>query len=331
MNATMYTRWLATVAALLAVVVVALGAWTRLSDAGLGCPDWPGCYGHLTVPAAEHELARAAELFPEHTVVAHKAWPEMIHRYFAASLGLLILTLAIFSWCLRRTGHPTVLPLLLFVLVCIQGAFGAWTVTMKLMPIVVTTHLLLGFATLSLLTVLAVQLHGKINRFAVGHGVRRHLYVALLLVVGQIALGGWTSSNYAALACTELPVCQGDWWAQSDFAEGFVLHVADRNYEFGVLDHPARVAIHSSHRLGAWLVLLVVGVLVWRLWRQGGNSRRHGAWIGGVLLAQISLGIANVVFGLPLWIAVAHNGVGALLLISVLLAVLATTRAREVP
>src|SRR3990167_2715567 len=260
MNATKYTRWLATFAALLTVVVVALGAWTRLSDAGLGCPDWPGCYGHWTVPTTDAQLERAAELFPEHQVQIAKAWPEMIHRHFAKLLGLTIFVIAFFAWRNRKQGHPISLPLVLAVLVCVQGAFGAWTVTMKLMPIVVTTHLLLGFSTLSLLTVLALQLHGKISPLPVTGSLRRHLLLALILVFVQIALGGWTSSNYAALACHELPVCQADWWAQSDFSAGFSLHLADINYEFGVLEHGARVAIHSAHRLGAWLVLLVVGL-----------------------------------------------------------------------
>ncbi len=328
-HATRHTRWLATFAALLTVVVVGLGAWTRLSDAGLGCPDWPGCYGHWTVPLTESQLARAAELFPDQQVVVAKAWPEMIHRHFAKLLGLSILVLAFLSWRNRKQGHPVGLPLFLAVLVCVQGAFGAWTVTMKLMPIVVTTHLLLGFTTLSLLTVLALQLHGKIPSLSVSSSLRRHVLAALVLVIGQIALGGWTSSNYAALACTELPVCQGEWWSQGDYKEGFSLHLADINYEFGVLQHQARVAIHSAHRIGAWLVLLVVGALVWRLWRQRGVGVGYAGLIGGLLVTQIALGISNVVFGLPLWVAVAHNGFGALLLISLLLTVLATGRTRE--
>ncbi len=329
MNATKYTRWLATFAALLTVVVVALGAWTRLSDAGLGCPDWPGCYGHWTVPTTEAQLAQAAALFPEQQVEMSKAWPEMIHRHFAKLLGLTILVLAFLAWRNRKQGHPVGLPLFLAVLVCVQGAFGAWTVTMKLMPVVVTTHLLLGFTTLSLLTVLALQLHGKIAPLAVSKNLRRHITAALVLVVMQIALGGWTSSNYAALACTDLPVCQGEWWSQADFAEGFSLHLADINYEFGVLQHNARVAIHSAHRVGAWLVLALVGWLIVRLWQHGPIGRRYGGLIGGLLLVQIALGISNVVFGLPLWIAVAHNGVGALLLISVLLVALATAKKGE--
>lgn len=329
MNATKYTRWLATFAALLTVVVVALGAWTRLSDAGLGCPDWPGCYGHWTVPTSESQLMRAAELFPDQQFEAAKAWPEMIHRHFAKLLGLTVLLLAFLSWRNRKHGHPVGLPLFLAVLVCVQGAFGAWTVTMKLMPVVVTTHLLLGFTTLSLLTVLALQLHGKIAELSVGKSLRRHLVAALVLVIAQIALGGWTSSNYAALACTDLPICQGEWWSQADFAEGFSLHLADINYEFGVLQHDARVAIHSAHRIGAWLVLALVGWLIFRLWQHGQIGRRYASLIGGLLLAQIALGISNVVFGLPLWVAVAHNGVGALLLISVLLVVLATAKKGE--
>lgn len=329
MNTTKYTRWLATFAAVLAVVVVALGAWTRLSDAGLGCPDWPGCYGHWTVPTTDAQLQRAAELFPEHKVEMAKAWPEMIHRHFAKLLGLTILLTAALAWRARKQGHPVVLPLVLAVLVCVQGAFGAWTVTMKLMPVVVTTHLLLGFTTLSLLTVLALQLHGVLRPITVSASLRAHLLASLVLVFGQIGLGGWTSSNYAALACTELPVCQGNWWSEGDFDQGFSLHLADINYEFGVLDHAARVAIHSAHRIGAWLVLLVVGALVWRLWRHAGAARLYGHVIATLLTVQIALGISNVVFGLPLAVAVAHNGVGALLLISLLLTVLAS-RYREV-
>lgn len=329
MNATKYTRWLATFAALLTVVVVGLGAWTRLSDAGLGCPDWPGCYGHWTVPMTETQLARAAELFPEQQVVADKAWPEMIHRHFAKLLGLTILVMAALAWRGRKQGHPIALPLFLAILVCVQGAFGAWTVTMKLMPIVVTTHLLLGFTTLSLLTVLALQLHGKVRPLTVSNNLRRHLWLAFALVVAQIALGGWTSSNYAALACTELPVCQGDWWTQADFAEGFSLHLADINYEFGVLAHEARVAIHSAHRVGAWLVLAVVGVLIWRLWQLAGAGRQYAGLLAGLLLVQIALGISNVLFGLPLWNAIAHNGVGALLMISMLLTALAASNKGE--
>jgi len=325
MDATKFTRWLATFAALLAVVVVALGAWTRLSDAGLGCPDWPGCYGHLSVPKEAHELMRAAELFPAQQVQPHKAWPEMIHRYFAATLGLIILITAVLAWRARQQRHPVKLPLVLAALVCVQGAFGAWTVTLKLMPVVVTTHLLLGFTTLSLLSVLALQLHGKLSPLPVSAPIRRNVLLALIVVAMQIALGGWTSANYAALVCVELPICQGDWWSQADYAAGFALHLADRNYEFGILEPGARLAIHSAHRIGAWLVLLVVGALVWRLWRRGRTSQRYGSLMGSLLLVQIALGVANVVLSLPLAIAVAHNGVGALLLISVLLATVASS------
>lgn len=311
---------LALFATLLAVVVVMLGAYTRLSHAGLGCPDWPGCYGFLGVPMSEHTQSLAQTRFPEAPVEVAKGWYEMIHRYFAGALGLVILGLAVQA--LRRRGEPgqpVKLPLFLLALVTLQAAFGMWTVTLKLWPQVVTAHLLGGFATLSLLFLLSLRLSGAVRPLAqVSPRLRSLAALALLLVVGQIALGGWVSSNYAAVACVDLPTCHGEWWPAMDFANGFHLtqHIGP-NYLGGQLDSDARTAIHMSHRLGAVLLSLVLLLLAWRLKRNG--LPRLGALLLVALAVQVSLGISNVIFHLPLLVAVAHNLGGALLLLSLVL------------
>ena len=304
-------------AVLLAGVVVVLGAWTRLSDAGLGCPDWPGCYGFLLVPSSDEHVAVAEARFPEAPVEAHKAWPEMIHRYFASTLGLVILGLTIVFVRSRQEipRPPLKLPIALLALVCLQGAFGAWTVTLKLWPQVVTAHLLGGFTTLSLLWLLYL-------RQSPGWGgawtVPANLFVPALLVMGlvvlQIALGGWVSSNYAALACPDFPTCHGEIVPPLDMMNGFnVFQSVGPNYLGGQLESDARVTIQVMHRLGALFVLLGGGWLAWRLRRQGS---RFGALLAAVLAAQIGLGILNVVLVLPLSIATLHNAGGALVLLT---------------
>ncbi len=311
---------LALFATLLAVVVVLLGAYTRLTHAGLGCPDWPGCYGFIGVPMSEHKQALAEVRFPEAPVEVEKGWNEMVHRYFAGSLGLVILALAVQA--LRRRGEPgqpLKLPLLLLGVVIAQAAFGMWTVTLKLWPQVVTAHLLGGFTTLSLLFLLTLRLSGALP---VLPGISRHLRglaaLALALVIGQIALGGWVSSNYAAVACVDLPTCHGEWLPAMDFANGFHLtqHIGP-NYLGGQLDSEARTAIHMSHRLGALLVTLVLLVLAWRL-RAAGQGRLAVVLLLA-LASQVSLGISNVLLHLPLTVAVAHNGGGAALLLVLVL------------
>ena len=311
---------LALFATLLAAVVVLLGAYTRLTHAGLGCPDWPGCYGFIGVPMSEHKQALAEARFPEAPVEVEKGWNEMVHRYFAGSLGLVILGLAVQA--LRRRGEPgqpLKLPLLLLGVVVLQAAFGMWTVTLKLWPQVVTAHLLGGFTTLALLWLLTLRLSGACPLLPViSTRLRALAALALVLVVGQIALGGWVSSNYAAVACVDLPTCHGQWWPAMDFANGFHLtqHIGP-NYLGGQLDSDARTAIHMSHRLGALLVTLVLLLLAWRL-RAAGQGR-----LGAVLLValgiQISLGISNVLLHLPLAVAVAHNAGGASLLLVLVL------------
>ncbi|MBO2928987.1 COX15/CtaA family protein [Metapseudomonas otitidis] len=310
---------LAALATVLALVVVLLGAYTRLTHAGLGCPDWPGCYGFIGVPQTDAQLAHAERHFPEAPVEAQKGWNEMVHRYFAGTLGLVILGLAVHALARRgRDGQPLRLPLVLLGVVITQAAFGMWTVTLKLWPQVVTAHLLGGFTTLALLFLLSLRLSGALPALDLPAGLRRLAAAALALVIGQIALGGWVSSNYAAVACVDLPTCHGQWWPAMDFANGFHLtqHIGP-NYLGGQLDSDARTAIHMTHRLGALVVTLTLLALAWRL-RGEGLGRLAGLLLA-VLALQVGLGISNVLFHLPLPVAVAHNGGGALLLLTLVL------------
>ena len=295
----------------LAAVVVVLGAYTRLVDAGLGCPDWPGCYGQLGVPTTAQEIARAEAAYPDAPVDAEKAWTEMVHRYAATTLGLVVL--AILALTLRRR-LPWRLPAALAVLVVAQGAFGAWTVTLRLWPQVVTAHLLGGFATLASLWLLALTLRGPDVTSVASHvdsSLRRLAGATLIVLVAQVALGGWVASNYAALACPDFPTCHGEWLPAMDFAAGFdITQSVGPNYLGGLLASDARVAIHVAHRIGAVAVLLIGGVLVWRM------GKRPLAWTLGVaLVVQLALGVANIVFALPLAVAVLHNAGAAFLLL----------------
>jgi cytochrome c oxidase assembly protein subunit 15 len=311
---------------LLTVAVVVLGAFTRLKDAGLGCPDWPTCYGHYMLwPETAEEIAAANALHPEFPFDETIAWPEVVHRYFATTLGLVIIGITLIAWRNRHSyGQPMKLPLFLLGLVIAQGLFGMWTVTLKLWPQVVTAHLLGGFSTLSLLWLLAMRLDNRswarpdvpllqwesLKRLALG---------GLVLVVLQILLGGWTSSNYAALACPDLPTCQGQWLPPMDFTQGFnVFQEIGPNYLGGQMDGEARVAIHFMHRVGAIVVSLYLLFLITRMRKVGGGAdmHAHASLMFVLLLIQVGLGISNVVWSLPLAIAVAHNAVGALLLLS---------------
>lgn len=298
-------------------MVILLGAYTRLTDAGLGCPDWPGCYGQLTVPANPGQVEDKAWL-AQRPLEPEKGWNEMVHRYFAGALGLVILALAVWSWRRRRTRpeQPVWLPTLLLVLVVFQAILGMWTVTLLLKPLVVVGHLLGGFATLALLVLLAWRCAPGRPPVVPGR-LRVGAAIGLLVLVGQIALGGWTSANYAALACLDFPTCQGGWMPTMDFDEAFVLwRGLGVNYEFGVLEHPARTAIHVTHRMGALVTLLVLGWLVFDMLRIGRGLARAAALIGMLLVVQIALGIGNVLLHLPLGVATAHNAVAALLLVS---------------
>jgi cytochrome c oxidase assembly protein subunit 15 len=311
---------LALLATLLALFVVLLGAYTRLTHAGLGCPDWPGCYGFISVPSNDLQLAHAELHFPDTPVHAEKGWSEMIHRYFAGGLGLLIILLAAQAWRRRQQPEqPLKLPLVLLAVVLAQAMFGMWTVTLKLWPQVVTAHLLGGIATLSLLFLLTLRLSGAfVVQPQLPARLQRLAAIGLILVTVQIALGGWVSANYAALACTDVPTCQGQWWPDADFANGFHLtqHIGP-NYLGGKLDSEARTAIHLTHRVGALLVTLSLLSLAWQLKRAG--LKGMAALLVATLAVQISLGISNVLFHLPLITAVAHSAGGAGLMLSMVM------------
>ncbi|RMQ49158.1 hypothetical protein ALQ04_00335 [Pseudomonas cichorii] len=311
---------IALLATLLALFVVLLGAYTRLTHAGLGCPDWPGCYGFISVPASDRQLAHALLHFPGSPVHVEKGWSEMIHRYFAGGLTLAIAWLAIQAWQRRKlSGQPLKLPLSLLGVVLLQAAFGMWTVTLKLWPQVVTAHLLGGVATLSLLFLLTLRLSGALAPLPqVPARLRRWAALGLLLVTLQIALGGWVSANYAALACTDVPTCQGQWWPDTDFTNGFHLtqHIGP-NYLGGKLDNEARTAIHLSHRVGALLVTGTLLSLAWQLKRAGLKGMASGLLLA--LGMQIALGIGNVLLHQPLSLALAHSAGGAGLMLTLIL------------
>jgi cytochrome c oxidase assembly protein subunit 15 len=306
--------------AALCLVVVVLGAYVRLSDAGLGCPDWPGCYGHLVLPGDAETRAAAQSAFPQRELEAGKAWREMIHRYAATSLGIVILLAAALALLNRRSSRqPVMLPLVLLGVVILQGMLGMWTVTLLLKPLIVMGHLLGGLTTLALLAWLLLEDRQR-NADRQARRAPWPVVAGLLILIGQIALGGWTSSNYAALACPDVPTCQGQWWpAQANFAEGFVLwRGLGTNYEFGVLDAPSRVAIHFTHRLGALLTLAVLVSLA--LWVRRRSPvpvvQTATTLVLAAVILQVSIGISIVWFGMPLPLATSHNGVAALLLLS---------------
>jgi cytochrome c oxidase assembly protein subunit 15 len=314
-------RRLALAGVLLALTVVVLGAWVRLSAAGLGCPDWPGCYGHLTAGAAAENIEAVNQAFPHRPFEYHKAIKEMVHRYFASTLGLLILVLAGLAIANRKDPQqPVALPLALVGLVILQGLLGMWTVTLLLKPLIVVLHLVGGLSTLALLAWLAMRPAQPAERAQPAHGNLRKLAVAGLVVLAlQIMLGGWTSSNYAALACPDFPTCQNSFWPDMDMQDAFVLwRGLGIDYEGGVLDHPERVAIHFVHRLGAIAAAVVLGVLSVLAWRRGATPavRAAGVMLGLVLVAQLILGPVMVMRALPLPLATAHNGVAALLLLA---------------
>lgn len=315
---------LSLLSSLLTLAVIVLGAYVRLSHAGLGCPDWPGCYGHLDVPQTDEEVLRANTAYPDRPLEAAKAWKEMVHRYFAGALGFLILTIAVIAWLKQPQGGAR-LHTILLGLVIFQALLGMWTVTLLLKPLVVSAHLLGGLATLALLWWLMLRYSDwqppPLKSARAIHSLCRLTWLCFSVLVLQIALGGWTSTNYAALACYGFPQCNQEWWPAMDFSEAFVLwRGLGIDYEGGVLDHPARVAIHMAHRLGAMLVLLLFSILVIRLWRQaaGRGLKALSLVLLSVLLTQVGLGIANVTQGLPLSIATAHNGGAAVLLITLL-------------
>jgi len=317
---------LARLALFIAFCVIVLGAYVRLSDAGLGCPDWPGCYGELIVPETSEQIGddfrhdESSELHRE--LEPEKAWKEMIHRYLASTLGFLILILAFLAFKNRRDpDQPKVIPFILVGLVVFQGMLGMWTVTLLLKPLIVTAHLLGGMTTLTLLTWLVMATREK-KVIPIMHKENRLLIpitiFAFIVLFVQIFLGGWTSSNYAALICPDFPTCQNHWWPAMDFKEGFTFwRGLGVDYEYGILKADARTAIHMTHRIGALVTFLTISILVIIALRSQVRSiRKAGLLVVFFLILQVTLGITNVVKGLPIYIAVAHNGVAALLLSS---------------
>ena len=314
-------RRAARLGAVLCAIVVVVGAWVRLTDAGLGCPDWPGCYGHVHPAAVVASVADANAAYPSRPFNYQKALHEMVHRYIATTLGLVIIALAVLSWRNRRDPlQPRVLPWLLLGVVCAQGALGAFTVTLLLKPLVVTLHLVGGLTTLSLLWWLALAPERRDVK-AAERPVRRLAVVATAALGLQLLLGGWTSANYAAVACPDFPTCQGSWWPHKDFREAFVLwRGLDIDYEGGVLDHPARTAIHYAHRVGAvvaGLALLALAIQAWRR-AQTRSVRLAAAALGAALALQWLIGINLIWQGFPLWLGTAHNAGAALLLLATL-------------
>ena len=312
-------RRLIGVTLVLTFALIMLGAYVRLTDAGLGCPDWPGCYGTLSPYHAEEHIARAVEVQGgEHGPVSMgKAWREMIHRYFAQLLGVLIIAIAVIAWRKREVLRQSpVLPVTLVGVVVLQGVFGMWTVTLLLKPAIVTGHLIGGLLTLSLLLLLWLRQTPR-PRYVDAEPVA-NLYTAtvigVVLLAAQIFLGGWTSTNYAALACPDLPTCRGRWWPPMDFVNAFhFVRELGHTRDGELLSQEALTAIHVMHRLGAVIVALYVGWLGWRARRTEG-VQRLGAAVLAMLVVQWLLGLSNVHFSLPLAVAVLHNGGAALLL-----------------
>lgn len=367
-----------------AFVVIALGAFTRLVDAGLGCPDWPTCYGHVLWPQTDVQVETANSVFNETPVEMHKTWPEQVHRLFASSLGLI--SLVVFFFCFKASRSAFKKPMLaiviafmaalivkivakatwtygakaqhdifdigvgLFVLmqflfigflafkdkakgdllalstfivgfVVLQGLFGMWTVTLKVWPQVVTLHLLGGFTVVSLFFLLALRAKGGAWQFTAQnlhamHKLKKWAALGIVVLFLQIALGGWTTSNYAAVACPDLPTCQGEMWPEANFAKGFnIIQEIGPNYLGGQMENSARVAIHLSHRIGAIITTVVLLLLLAKLIAIGQQTTRLGLITAGVLLLQVGLGLSNIIFHFPLSVAVLHNGVGALLLL----------------
>lgn len=369
---------LALIACLCAVVVLALGAFTRLADAGLGCPDWPTCYGHALWPTSAADVEVANQAFPETPVEHDKTWPEMVHRYFAQGLGYLTIAIFVLAVIRRQQEQPVKListllisnvlltaatavvgesmepfavgsvavtmltlaylgfrrgvspalpfklPAFILAFIILQGLFGMWTVTLKLWPQVVTSHLLGGFTTFSLLWLLTLRLNNShwqltSTQWQSLTAFRRWAFIGLVVVFCQVALGGWTTSNYAAVACPDLPTCQNQWLPEMDFSQGFnITQSIGPNYLGGTMDNEARIAIHFSHRIGAIITTIYLLVLAGMLFRRIATpqSQNMAMVILAVLAAQVALGLGNIIFNFPVFVAVAHNLVGALLMVT---------------
>ena len=299
-------------------VLIILGAFVRLSDAGLGCPDWPGCYGNLTPLHSAEEIRVAEAAMPGGPVTMAKAWKEMLHRYLAMVVGALIAAIMFAAWRNRKTfAQSPTLATVIGAAVIFQAALGAWTVTMLLKPAIVTSHLLGGVAILALLALLLAQQpgSGKLGaRIIATSSLRVFAVLASSVLFMQIVLGGWTSTNYAALACVDLPKCNGQWVPSMDLANAFhVIRPLGVGPDGELLTLDALRAIHWIHRVGAIVVVAVVGMFAWRLLQQQ-DANKVGKMLGAMLTIQVLLGLSNVWFSLPIAVSVAHNGVAALLM-----------------
>lgn len=312
--------YVATCAVLLSLFVVMLGAYTRLTDAGLGCPDWPGCYGQMVLPSAKEKLQAAQTQYPQIPIETRKAWTEMAHRYVAGTLALLIFFIGFYVLRKRWQGNclPWHLPVALLILVIFQAALGMWTVTLKLLPVVVMGHLLGGVlivACLSRFRFQSTSLRGQdLPQW------RPWLRLGVIIVLIQIALGGWVSANYAGISCIGFPRCNGVWWPDLHFTQGFNLFSpVGANYQGGLLEHDVRASIQFIHRLGAVVTavyILMLSLLI--LLKSHFNYLKTAAGLMLLLvLVQFTLGIFNVIYLLPITVAVAHNGIAALLLATV--------------
>ncbi|MFC3034851.1 heme A synthase [Pseudoalteromonas fenneropenaei] len=312
-------KYIALFASLLAALVVTLGAYTRLSHAGLGCPDWPGCYGFLTVPNEHHEISAAHDAFPGSQVEPKKAWIEMVHRYFAGSLGIVILVLAGLA-VMTKASHtkPVKLSLTILVLVVFQALLGMWTVTLNLQPVIVMGHLLGGFAILSLLTLLYLRLKYA-SYSTLGDNAqqsRRWVLFALGILILQIALGGWLAANYAAPHCPGLPLCSNI--ELFSIESLFHLPASSATYEYGVLPFETRLSIHVVHRVWAVVTVCALGLVAWRVWRASSDAKIKQAaqWVLMLLLLQFTVGVAIVHWQFPLLLTLFHNFMAAMLLIA---------------
>lgn len=327
--------------------LVVFGAFTRLTDSGLGCPDWPGCYGSASPVGAQLHIDAAQSAMPTGPVTHFKAWIEMIHRYLATGVGVLILTLTLLTWMAHReqrratglSNSASILspwwPTATLAWVCLQGAFGALTVTMKLFPAIVTMHLLGGLVLLALLRVQSVryaqaQAQEQVKPGMLSAANRRFVMVAFALLWLQIALGGWVSTNYAVLACSDFPACQGSFWPAMDFSQGFTLwRELGAGHEGAYISFQALTAIHYVHRLGAYVLFAVLMRLAWRLHALPA-CRLQARWLAGLTLLQVATGLSNVVLGWPLLAAVGHTG-GAAALVLVLTGIVFSSQKSPAP
>lgn len=305
---------------LLTLVVVVFGAYVRLADAGLGCPDWPGCYGKLTPNQAAEQIREAYAADPYGPVSMPKAWKEMIHRYLATGLGFMIILITALAWRNRRQpGAAPVASSLLLGTVIFQGLLGMWTVTLLLKPAIVTAHLLGGMTVLGLLAWLSMRAL-RVPRVEVSPAIVLLSWLAFAALAGQIALGGWVSTNYAALACTDFPKCHGSWWPEADYSNAFhIVRELGMTAEGDLLSNQALTAIHWMHRVGALIAGGLLFALAWVLSHRQATQGLGIALLAAVVL-QVLIGVGNIVFSLPLWLAAAHNA-GAALLVMVMVCI----------